>query len=201
MENTINTLFGNGQFINIYLTSDNPAKIETIDISKIDNEIKEVKNTQTFNLVRHDIPKSGIISLNIREKIKNDLISKLNLFSENHRLKYFNLGLIKNLFVKRNIDTLLNSFKGNDWVITSDKIILELSKSNSYEPLQDYGDIRLSGRINNTLIYKIKDVDNIIYTGKNGSITGIFNNKIFNKNGVSIEYLLEINDIKKITVS
>lgn len=202
MENTINTLFGNGLFINIFFTDSNPGEIETIDISKVDNEIKEVKNTLIFNLNRYQIPKTGLISLNIRENIKNNLIVKLNFLSESFRLKYFNLGLIERIFKKRSVKTLTDSFKDNDWIITSDKIISELSKSENYESLQGYGDIRLVGRINNTLIYKIMDIDNTIYTGNNGSITGVFNKNINNKSEVSIEYLLEVNDtIRRIIVS
>ena len=202
MENTINTLFGNGLFINIFFTDSNPSEIETIDISKIDSEIKEVKNTLIFNLNKYQIPKTGLISLNIRENIKNNLIFKLNFLSESFRLKYFNLGLIQKILKKRSVNILIDSFKYNDWIITSDKIISELSKSENYESLQGYGDIRLVGRINNTLIYKIMDIDNTIYTGNNGSITGVFNKNINNKSEVSIEYLLEVNDtIKKIIIS
>lgn len=202
MENTINTLFGNGLFINIFFSDSNPSEIETIDISKIDSEIKEVKNTLIFNLNKYQIPKTGLISLNIRENIKNNLIFKLNFLSESFRLKYFNLGLIQKILKKRSVNILIDSFKYNDWIITSDKIISELSKSEDYESLQGYGDIRLVGKINNTLIYKMMDIDNTIYAGNNGSITGVFNKNINNKSEVSIEYLLEVNDtIKRIIVS
>lgn len=201
MENIIDTLFGNTLFSNIYFTDENPAKIETIDISKINNEIKEVKKTQVFNLLKYEISNSGLISLNIRENIKSNLLIKLN-FSQTNNLKYFNLGFIKNLFNKRNVNTLLNTFEGKDWVITSDNIISELSKSERFESQQGYGDIRLIGKIDNTLIYKIKDIENIIYIGNNGSVTTVFNKNISDiNNGVNIEYLLEVSDdIKKIIV-
>jgi len=201
MENIIDTLFGNALFSNIYFTDENPAKVEKIDISKINNEIIEVKNFQVFDLFKYDIPRSGLISLNIRENIKSNLLIKLN-FSQKENLKYFNLGFIKNLFNKRNVNTLLKKFEGKDWIITSDNIISELSKSEKFEPLQGYGDIRLIGKIDGTLIYKIKDLENIIYMGNNGSITMVFKKNISDNNyGVVIEYLLVVNDeVKKIIV-
>ena len=130
MENIIDTLFGNALFSNIYFTDENPAKVEKIDISKINNEIIEVKNFQVFDLFKYDIPRSGLISLNIRENIKSNLLIKLN-FSQKENLKYFNLGFIKNLFNKRNVNTLLKKFEGKDWIITYDNIISELSKFSS----------------------------------------------------------------------
>jgi len=55
MENIIDTLFGNMIFSNIYFVESNPAQVETIEIKKVNSEIKEISKKQTFELLRSEI--------------------------------------------------------------------------------------------------------------------------------------------------
>ena len=195
MENTIDTLFGNGLFSNIYFVDSNPGKIETVEVKKINEEIKEVKNVQIFNLSGHKIAMDGLLSLNIRENVKHDLIVRLNFGSNNIEMKYFNVGFFKSFFYKKNPNTLVDTFRGKDWIITSEDIISELSSLKQFVYVSGYSDVRLVGHIGETMIFKMMDLDNVIYMGNKGSITAVFNRNLSDEeDGIVVEYLIKLNE-------
>jgi hypothetical protein len=205
MENIIDTLFGNMIFSNIYFVESNPAQVETIEIKKVNSEIKEISKKQTFELLRSEISNDGLPSLKIRELIKYRLIVLMNFNSRNTEFKYFNVGFFKGLFYKKNPKKLLekiNQFRDSDWIITSENIINELYSLEEFESLSGYGDIRLVGKIGETMVFKMMDIENAIYIGKKESITAVFNrNLLQEKNNILIEYLLTANDrVEKIMV-
>ena len=196
MENTIDTLFGNGLFSNIYFVDSNPGKIETVEVKKINSEIKEVKNVQSFDLSKHEIGKDGLLSLKIRENVKQDLIKRLNFGSNNIEMKYFNVGFFKRFFYKKDPKRLLETFNFKaDWIITSEDIISELSSLKEFEYASGYSDVRLVGQIGGTMIFKMKDIDNVIYMGNQESITAVFNRNLSDdENGIIVEYLIKVNE-------
>lgn len=202
MENIVDTLFGN--FLSsIYFVDSNPAEVETIEVKKINSEIKEVKKTESFNLFRKSIDNGGLPSLNIRENVKQSLISMMNFNSENREFEYFRVGFFKRLFYKKDPKKLVDLFKDkSDWIITSEDIISELSSLEDFEHMPGYGDIRLVGKIGETLIFKMKDVEGTIYIGRKKSITAVFNRNLFQrKDDILVEYLLKANDrLEKIIV-
>ena len=202
MENIVDTLFGN--FLSsIYFVDSNPAEVEMIEVKKINSEIKEFKKKESFNLFRKSIDNNGLPSLNIRENVKQNLISVMNYNSENSEFKYFKVGFFKRLFYKKDPKKILNLFKEkSDWIITSEDIISELSSLEDFEYMSGYGDIRLVGKIGETMIFKMKDIKNVIYIGKKESITAVFNRNLFQrKDDILVEYLLKANDrLEKIIV-
>ena len=202
MENIVDTLFGN--FLSsIYFVDSNPAEVEMIEVKKINSEIKEFKKKESFNLFKKSIDNSGLPSLNIRENVKQNLISAMNYNSENSEFKYFKVGFFKGLFYKKDPKKILNLFKEkSDWIITSEDIISELSSLEYFEYMSGYGDIRLVGKIGETMIFKMKDIKNVIYIGKKESITAVFNRNLFQrKDDILVEYLLKVNDrLEKIIV-
>jgi len=202
MENTIDTLFGNGLFSNIYFVDENPAKIETVEVKKINSEIKEIKDVKIFKLQRHSIGKEGLPSLNIRDNVKHSLIVRLNFDSSMSELKYFNVGFFKKLFYKKDPKKLLEKVNLRDWIITSEEIASELSTLEEFVSLSGYSDVRLIGKIGETMIFKVKDLENVIYAGGKESITAVFNRNLFDgEMGIEIEYLIETNkDLTKIMV-
>ena len=198
MEKTIDTLFGPGLFTKIYFVDSNPAKIETIEVMKVNSEIKEIKTVETFDLSKNYVSKSksGLLSLNIRESIKSSLISRLNFDSSSVDFRYFDKGFLKNLFSKkRDPKDLVKLFDEKDWIITSDEIVSELTKLDEFEYTLGYGDIRLVGRIGSTLVFKIKDLGNSIYTGNKDSITMVFKKSMSeDKYDICVEYLIQANE-------
>jgi|APGre2960657468_1045069.scaffolds.fasta_scaffold42980_1 hypothetical protein len=202
MENAIDTLFGNGLFSNIHFVDENPAKIETIEVKKINSEIKEIKDVKTFKLQRYSIGKEGLPSLKIRENVKHSLIVRLNFDSSMSEMKYFNVGFFKKFFYKKDPKKILEAFNLRDWVITSEEIVSELSTLEEFVSLPGYSDVRLVGKIGETMIFKVKDLENVIYTGGKDSITAVFNRNLFDEEmGIEIEYLIQTNkDLTKIMV-
>ena len=202
MENAIDTLFGNGLFSNIHFVDENPAKIETVEVKKINSEVKEIKDVKVFKLQRHSIGKDGLPSLKIRENVKQDLIVRLNFDSSMSEMKYFNVGFFKKFFYKKDPKRLLETFNLRDWVITSEEIASELSALEEFVSLPGYSDVRLVGKIGETMIFKVKDLENVIYAGCNDSITAVFNRNLFDgEMGIEIEYLIQTNkDLTKIMV-
>ena len=202
MENIVDTLFGN--FLSsIYFVDSNPAEVEMIEVKKINSEIKEFKKKESFNLFRKSIDNNGLPSLNIRENVKQNLISVMNYNSENSEFKYFKVGFFKRLFYKKDPKKILNLFKEkSDWIITSEDIISELSSLEDFEYMSGYGDIRLVGKIGETMVFKMKDIKNVIYIGNKESITAVFNRNLFQrKDDIVVEYLLKANDrLEKIIV-
>jgi hypothetical protein len=196
MENTIDTLFGNGLFSNIYFVDSNPGKIETVEVKKINSEIKEVKNVQSFDLSKHEIGKDGLLSLKIRENVKQDLIKRLNFGSNNIEIEYFKVGFLKRLFYRKDPKRLLETFNfKSDWIITSEDIISELSCLEQFEYVAGYSDVRLVGQIGGTMIFKMKDIENVIYMGNQESITAVFNRNLSDdENGIIVEYLIKVNE-------
>jgi len=203
MEKTIDTLFGNDLFSSIYFVDSNPAKVETIEVMKVDSEIKEIKKEETFDLLCQTVDKKGLVSLNIREDVKKVFISTLDSESTTTMLKYFKRGFVKNIFGKKNPNDIVDSFNGKDWIITSDEIISELSGIGDFEYMAGYSDIRLVGKIKETLVFKIKGLENSIYMGNKDSITAVFNKSMTeDENGIIIEYLIQANgDLHKIIVN
>jgi hypothetical protein len=202
MENAIDTLFGNGLFSNIHFVDENPAKIETVEVKKINSEIKEIKDVKIFKLQRHSIGKEGLPALNIRENVKHSLIVRLNFASSMSELKYFNVGFFKKFFYKKDPKKLLEKVNLRDWIITSEEIASELSNLEEFVSLPGYSDVRLIGKIDETMIFKVKDLENVIYAGDRESITAVFNRNLFDgETGIEIEYLIETNkDLTKIMV-
>jgi hypothetical protein len=202
MENAIDTLFGNGLFSNIHFVDENPAKIETVEVKKINSEIKEIKDVKIFKLQRNSIGKEGLPALNIRENVKHSLIVRLNFDSSMSELKYFNVGFFKKFFYKKDPKKLLEKVNLRDWIITSEEIASELSTLEEFVSLQGYSDVRLIGKIGETMIFKVKDLENVIYAGDRESITAVFNRNLFDgEMGIEIEYLIETNkDLTKIMV-
>ena len=124
MEKAIDTLFGNGLFSNIYFVDSNPAKVEFVEVKKISYEIREIKNSQSFDLERHSISKAGLLSLNIREKVKSSFMSVLDSIPAGREVKYFRRGLIRNLFSKKTavIDHIIGAGCFIDHIIGADEL-------------------------------------------------------------------------------
>lgn len=194
MEQTIDTLFGNTSFLSIYFVDENPAKIETVEVKKVNNEIKEIRDARFFNLKKHSIEKSGLPSLKVRENVKHDLIVRLNFASEVSEMRYFNVGFFKKFFYQKDPKKLVEKFNQKDWIITSEEIVSELCKLNDFVYLPGYGDIRIVGKIGQTMVFKMKDIEGIIYAGDKDSLTAVFNRSLlYEENELNVEYLIQTN--------
>lgn len=195
MENIIHKIFDIRMFENILFVDDNPAVVKSISIEKVGEEIKRTETKMIYNLDRK-------IHLDDDEKETIDRIIykffiNLNFICVDKKIKHFHKNILFKL-LKIKDDNILKQIEGYDWVITNDEIIKEFEKSTEFEILDSKTEIKLVGRINNTLIYKNPiDNESKIFLGKKESMTAVFK-----KDSEFIEYLYQINgNINKLTIS
>ena len=98
MENILNRVFEDGIFSNIFFADENPALISFKKIIKENGEIKTIDNTKSYKL-------TSLVTKNNDNDIICSLLHNffvnLNFKSERVDFKYFDRGLIKNLFTKK----------------------------------------------------------------------------------------------------
>lgn len=193
MEDIVYKIFDTRMFENILFVAENPASIKTEYTSKQDGELVKTQIENIYNL-------SSKVYLD--DLVSDSLIHKffvnLNFKSDTKEIKYFKRNSLQKLFKRLNFDDLLKHIDGYDWVITNDVIIKEFEKSPDFEILDSKSEIKLVGKINNTLIYLNPfDFDSKMYLGKKESITALFK-----KNTESIEYTYHSNgNLNKLIVS
>jgi len=195
MENIINKIFDNGMFSDIIMVEENPATIISTKIVKNNNEIVKTETTNIYNLETHKVKSENDIINNITE----NFISKIDFRWINNEINYFNRNIFKRILKRENYQTIVNKIISHNWIITNQTILNELEKSPDFVILNNNTNIKLVGKINNTLIY-LNPIDNknIIYLGNSTSITPIFNKNINN----NIQYIFNINEtINKIIVT
>lgn len=211
-----------GIIVDTYYVKSNPVKIESIEVIKVDSIITKVRSHKSYDLKSHriivkkndDDDENIIISdgssintvmnnknicITISDNINNCFIESLNENCQSETIKYFDRGFIKNL-LKRNPNIIINKIVESncDWIITSNRIADELSKSDKYNIFadNDYSSlskkipytknitrsnrvILFSGKIGNTSIYTTDIVDDrFIYIGSSSMITSILNKEI-----------------------
>jgi hypothetical protein len=198
----INTITINSSILgeisqNIILVDSNPARIESIETVKVKSQIRQIKTHMIYELSSKYLNPNSDIS----NSLTLDLILKLKS-KESTDIKYFNRGLIKNL-LGRNPKIILDNLNNCDWIITSNKVLDELSKLDNFKLIdKSISGILSSGKINNISFYITDQIDeNDIIIGNSDSITAIINkNIVFDRDLVSIEFLFIDNGVRRLTL-
>lgn len=185
MEDIVYKIFDTRMFENILFVAENPASVKTEHTCKKDGEVIKTQIEHIYNL-----DKKIYLDDTAMDNLIDKFISNLNFICSNKEIKYFKRNTLQRLLRRQNCDDILKHIKGYDWVITNDVIIKEFEKSPDFEIIDSKSEIKLVGRINNTLIYRnpSKFKKDFIYLGNKESIT-----PIFKKNSESIEYTYHIN--------
>ena len=198
----INTITINSSILgeisqNIILVESNPARVESIETVKVKSQIRQIKTHMIYELSSKYLNPNSDIS----NSLTLDLILKLKS-KESTDIKYFNRGLIKNL-LGRNPKIILDNLNNCDWIITSNKILDELSKLDNFKLIdKSISGVLSSGKINNISFYITDQIDeNDIIIGNSDSITAIINkNIVFDVDLVSIEFLFIDNGVRRLTL-
>ena len=206
MEEILSEMFGDGIFSNIFYVDENPAIIKVEKTIKDNGKLKTITDSNTFNL--------NSLNANSDDDIKSQLINnffvRLNFQSTIKEVKYFNRGFIRNIFTKRNPDTILDDILNYDWIITTPDIIKELSTFDNYQECDGNSLVKLRGRFNYqfnyTSIFELPNgqfTKDVIYCGNFDSVTPVINrNKILEKDKIRIEYIFQIKDnLKKLIIT
>jgi len=195
--NTINSSILGEISQNTILVESNPARIESVETVKVKSQIKQIKTHMIYELsIKYLSPNSDISN-----SLTLDLILQLKS-KESTDIKYFNRGFIKNL-LGRNPQIILDNLNNCDWIITSDKILNELSKLDNFKLIdKSISGVLASGKINNISFYTTNQIDeNDIIIGNSDSITAIINkNIVFDVDLVSIEFLFIDNGVRRLTL-
>jgi hypothetical protein len=182
--------------LDIFYSDSNPARIESIEILKVNSIIQRVKNHKTYKLESYTESLTAI-----HNTINKEFIKTIDKSMSVEIVKYFNRGLFKNIFTKRDPNVILGKLTNCNWVITSKKISDELStlvdfvKSNELD-----SNFMKSGVIGGKSIYISKDIsDDEIFIGDGDSVGAIFKSdvKVFNEL-VTIDFLIYNNGVRKI---
>lgn len=198
----INTITINSSILgeisqNIILVESNPARVESIETVKVKSQIRQIKTHMIYELSSKYLNPNSDIS----NSLTLDLILKLKS-KESTDIKYFNRGLIKNL-LGRNPKIILDNLNNCDWIITSNKILDELSKLDNFKLIdKSISGVLSSGKINNISFYITDQIDeNDIIIGNSDSITAIINkNIVFDRDLVFIEFLFIDNGVRRLTL-
>lgn len=218
----------------VYYTHKNPANIEFVEVIKVNSHITKVRNSKIYELKPHRIivkqscesnivisDELGIETVMSNKKVCDEISENINIsFIESldnnctvDTMKYFNRGFISNLFSRRDPEQIISRLVNCNWVIISNKIFYELSKSDKLKTStisEKFKGLSLCGRIEHISIYVSDQIkDNEIYIGKLDSITAVFNRNAevdtfncgnFYEEGlkITLEYLFKNNGINKI---
>ena len=195
--NTINSSILGEISQNTILVESNPARVESIETVKVKSQIRQIKTHMIYELSSKYLNPNSDIS----NSLTLDLILKLKS-KESTDIKYFNRGLIKNLLGK-NPKIILDNLNNCDWIITSNKILDELSKLDNFKLIdKSISGVLSSGKINNISFYITNQIDeNDIIIGNSDSITAIINkNIVFDVDLISIEFLFIDNGVRRLTL-
>ena len=193
----VRNVFELSMFSDIHFVSENPVTIKVVDIKKFNGEIEKNEYSNTFTLKKHTINPIDS-NENIEADILESFLRTLNYSSSYHYLKYFSRNIFAKIFSKRNPNLIIDKIQCYDWLITSNKIVDELRRSNDFESMNGDTDIRLVGKIGETYIYVTDSLTNQIYLGNINSITPLFNHEIsynLEKSTIDIEYIFNVNKV------
>lgn len=217
-----------------YQVYSNPAKIESVEVIKVNSLVKKVRKQKVYELKPHRIvvkQNSNDSNIIISDEIDIETImnnkSIRGVISDNINycfiksldkncvveiIKYYNRGIIKNIFSPRNPDQIIDKLGECNWIFTSKKIADELSKSEKFSPIGEktHG-FNWYGNIDNINVYIDDSIEDEIYIGKMDSITSIINKNAeidtfncgnFYEEGlkITIEYVFHNNGIRKLII-
>ena len=201
-----NDLIGETLFVDT-----NPAQVDIVKVMKVNSVVTKVKesnnyilNTQKYTFDKFD--KEKIVN-EVGLSLDNIFIKSLNETSEEERLKYYKRGIL-NIFKRNKPEEIVNQIgEYCNWVITSNKVINQLSRLDNFESV--YNDIvstiELRGKINNIKIFRSDDVDtNTIYIGHSSDCSSVFlkeiilNSNIINIYDTEVNYLFINKGIRKL---
>ncbi len=204
----LNSIISNKQLIDeILFVNENPAKIEMIKVMKVNSVVSKVKEQITYNLENYKTSvenptKESLINLLIN-KFNSFYLSSLSTDGNEEIIEYYIKG-IKSIFKKSDVNILIENIGSYcSWVITSDKIIKELSKSKDFIKVSDDSNPKLVGTIKNINIFSTNEIEsNLILTGNYNSTTCVLLDYVYLKNNLgkydlSVDYLFINKGIRK----
>lgn len=152
-------LIGETLFVN-----SNPAKVESVEIKKVNNVIVTSRKTNDYKLDSTTTEISNIdkstLMCSISQLLDNKFIKSLEPF-DTDELEFYKKGIMK-LFRKPNTQLIVDEVgEYYDWIITSPKIFNYLQKHKNFESIKDdkVTSIKLRGKINHLSLFVTDNID------------------------------------------
>lgn len=175
---------------NIFVES-NPARVEIVQVSKVNSQVYKTKQFRDFNLstvgnVFHIDRFSDCVDFFSKE-INTILLHKLELTEDVEVIKV-KKNYLFGLFSKYLVEKITDNLKYYNWIICSNNLKNQLSKVSTYVEISD-----VKSKIDDITIFFSTELEkDNIFAGMSDSLTCVF------KNDISIEktadnFKLEIN--------
>lgn len=152
-------LIGETLFVN-----SNPAKVESVEIKKVNNVIVTSRKTNDYKLDSTTTEISNLdkstLMCSISLLLDNKFIKSLEPF-DTDELEFYKKGIMR-LFSKPNTQLIVDEVgEYYDWIITSPKIFNYLSKHKNFESVKDekVTSIKLRGKINHLSLFVTDNID------------------------------------------
>ncbi len=196
-------LIGEAIFVN-----ENPAKIEIVNISKINSDIKRTVETKEYKLIHHSTEireenfknTSEIISKSIDRLLVDNIVKNTD---DIEVVKYYKKKLF-GLLSTNNLDNLLSTTNYFNWVIVNNKVYKDLSKLPNFEKYSIKKGISKIGVYNGISFFHSSNLDDdLVILGVSDSITAVFLqdisiNQKSNIYDIGIDYLFVNKNIRKL---
>jgi hypothetical protein len=191
------------------LVDSNPAKVESIEVKKIDSKIVTIKNSNEYNLESKSFTiknlSTSVLACSLSLLLDNAFI---NSFKNNFSLdetKFYRKGLMR-LFGRPRIQSIIDESEFCDWLIVTPKVFKYLSKHKNFQDLSDdkITSIKLKGRINQLSIFVCDYVEkDVVYKGKSSDSSSVMLNELnitqeSNIYNVKVDYLFINKGIRKL---
>lgn len=184
----------------VYYVYENPAKIESIELVKLNDVVSRVHSYTEYKLNSHRIivkqrensnqiisdelsPKSIQRNTNIGQKISENLDACLlkvleQKFTVRGKINFFKRTL-RTFFKKPTPVDLVGHFKGKTWIITTPEIGNELKSHPEFSLVDDSKEINHLGDIGQLSVFTNTSIEvGTVYAGNTSSLMAIINKDI-----------------------
>lgn len=195
----------------ILFVNSNPAKVESIEVKKVDSKIVTVKNSNEYNLESKSFTiknlSPSVIACSLSLLLDNAFIDSFKEQFLLDEIEFYKKGLMK-LFTRPKPQLIINEAEFCDWLLTSQKVFKHLSRHKNFQELSDdkVSSIKLKGRINHLNIFVCDLLEkDVVYKGKSSDslcvmldeLNIIKESNIYN---VKVDYLFNNRGIRKLTL-
>ena len=193
------------------LVDSNPAKVESVEVKKIDSKVVTIKSSNEYNLESKTFTvknlSTSVIACSVSLLLDNAFIDSFKDKFSLDETEFYRKGLMK-LFRRPNPQVIVDEAEFSDWLLTTPKVFKHLSRHKNFQELSDdkVSSIKIKGQINHLTIFVCDYVEkDIVYKGKSSDNSCIMLNELnitseSNIYNVKVDYLFINKGIRKLTL-
>jgi hypothetical protein len=172
MERIVNRIFESTMFSDIIFVDENPCTIEKVYKWKKNGKIATSKVEMNFKMSNARSKEEDSL---IKELV-HSFVVRLNFNWARNEFRYFKRNLISRLLGKRDPNEIAEMLAPYDWCIAGKRIVKEMSKLESFVPLEGETEIRAVGSLKGAVVYQLPDEyeEDSMYLGCSDSMSLVF---------------------------